>query len=103
MSQLAEQLNNVMAKVAKLISICTNLQEENLWLKQEKGASDAFTEEARNKIKELEERVEVLKMARSLEGFVPDGDNADEKPLDIKQKIDEFVREIDKCIVLLKK
>ena len=45
---------------------------------------------------ELEERVRALKLARSLEGD-------SEKSLDIKQKISEFVREIDKCIVLLKK
>jgi hypothetical protein len=35
-------------------------------------------------------------MAKSLEG-------SNEKTLDIKQKINEFVREIDKCIVLLNK
>jgi hypothetical protein len=44
-----------------------------------------------------------LTLARSLEG-IPSADlGLDEKTLDIKQKITEFVREIDKCIVLLKK
>jgi hypothetical protein len=49
-----------------------------------------------NKRKDLEEKLRVLKMAKSLEG-------SNEKTLDIKQKINEFVREIDKCIVLLNK
>ena len=38
----------------------------------------------------------VLKMAKSFS-------ETNEKTLDIKQKINEFVQEIDKCIVLLKK
>jgi hypothetical protein len=53
--------------------------------------------------KMLEERVKVLTLARSLEGVQTDELGVNEKTLDIKQKITEFVREIDKCIVLLKR
>lgn len=42
-------------------------------------------------------------MARSLEAISGGQTGISEKTLDIKQKINEFVREIDKCIVLLKK
>ena len=52
---------------------------------------------------ELEEKLRILQMARSLEGLAPAQIGINEKSLDIKQKISEFVREIDKCIVLLKK
>jgi hypothetical protein len=45
---------------------------------------------------DLEEKLRVLKLAKSIEG-------TSEKSLDIKQKINDFVREIDKSIVLLKK
>ena len=38
----------------------------------------------------------VLKLAKSFS-------ETNEKSLDIKQKINDFVQEIDKCIVLLKK
>jgi len=44
-----------------------------------------------------------MTLARSLEGIQPTELGLSEKTLDIKQKITEFVREIDKCIVLLKK
>ena len=45
---------------------------------------------------ELEEKLKVTKLAKSIEG-------TSEKSLDIKQKINDFVREIDRCVVLLKK
>jgi hypothetical protein len=51
----------------------------------------------------LEEKLKVLKLARSLEGAQVGVTGINEKTLDIKQKISDFVREIDKCIVLLKK
>ena len=56
-----------------------------------------------SKIKELEEKLRVLTLARSLEGMPANELGLSEKTLDIKQKITEFVGEIDKCIVLLKK
>ena len=55
------------------------------------------------KIAELEERLRALKLARSLEEIAVAKGDSSEKALDMKQKISEFVREIDKCIVLLKK
>ena len=48
------------------------------------------------KSKEMDEKMNVLKLAKSFS-------ETNEKSLDIKQKINDFVQEIDKCIVLLKK
>lgn len=96
MSEVAEQLNKVVDKTARLIDLCAALQEENDLLKLENQSVKVAAENSRSKIQELEEKLRVVKLARSLE-------NTDEKNLDIKQKISEFVREIDKCIVLLKK
>ncbi|MFN4234531.1 MAG: hypothetical protein ACK4IK_06970 [Bacteroidia bacterium] len=46
-------------------------------------------------IKDLEERNKILKLAKSLNG------NADENISGIKLKINELVKEIDKCVALL--
>jgi hypothetical protein len=51
---------------------------------------------SKKKSNEMDEKMSVLKMAKSFS-------ETNEKSLDIKQKINEFVQEIDKCIVLLKK
>jgi Mg2+ and Co2+ transporter CorA len=46
-------------------------------------------------IKDLEERNKILKLAKSLNG------NTDENISGIKLKINELVKEIDKCVALL--
>ena len=96
MTEVAEQLNKVVDKTARLIDLCAALQEENDLLKLENQSVKVAFDASKNKIYELEEKLRVVKLARSLE-------DTNEKNLDIKQKISEFVREIDKCIVLLKK
>jgi hypothetical protein len=100
---VADQLSEVVEKTARLIDLCAALQEENDLLKLENESLKVALNASKNKAAELEEKVRVLTLARSLEGS-PTGDSGtNEKTLDIKQKISEFVREIDKCIVLLKK
>jgi len=96
MSSVADQLNSVLHKTARLIELCNALQEENDLLKQENLQVKSALETAKIKNTDLEEKLRVLKLAKSIEG-------TSEKTLDIKQKINEFVREIDKCVVLLKK
>lgn len=92
----AEQLNTILDKTERLIAICTVLQEDNDLLKLENQSLMAALNASKDKTKELDEKLRVLKLAKSFS-------ETNEKSLDIKQKINEFVREIDKCIVLLKK
>ncbi|MFD0939492.1 hypothetical protein [Pedobacter boryungensis] len=96
MSSVADQLNNVLQKTARLIELCSALQEENDLLKLENQQTKEALNAAKIKHTDLDEKLRVLKLAKSIEG-------TSEKTLDIKQKINEFVREIDKCVVLLKK
>ena len=100
---VTDQLSKVIDKTGRLIELCTALQEENDLLKHE-NTSLKQAVESRNLLKiDLEEKLRVLTLARSLEGIPATDLGLNEKTLDIKQKITEFVREIDKCIVLLKK
>lgn len=96
MSTVADQLNSVLQKTARLIELCNALQEENELLKVENQSVKVALDGAKIKNADLEEKLRVLKLAKSIEG-------TSEKTLDIKQKINDFVREIDKCVVLLKK
>jgi regulator of replication initiation timing len=96
MSQVSEQLNKVIERTERLIELCAVLQEENDLLKLENETLNSALNASKNKTKELEEKLRVLKLAKSFS-------ETNEKSVDIKQKINEFVQEIDKCIVLLKK
>ena len=93
---LAEQLNTIVDRTQHLIELCTALQEENDLLKLESDALTVALDTSKNKTKEVEEKLRVLKLAKSFS-------ETNEKSVDIKQKINDFVQEIDKCIVLLKK
>ncbi|MEJ5962666.1 hypothetical protein [Pedobacter immunditicola] len=96
MTSVSDQLNSVLQKTTRLIELCSALQEENELLKLENQFIKTNLDAAKTKNVELEEKLRVLKLAKSIEG-------TSEKTLDIKQKINDFVREIDKCVVLLKK
>lgn len=96
MSSVADQLNLVLQKTSRLIALCNALQEESELLKEENQTVKRTLEVVKAKNMDLEEKLRVLKLAKSIEG-------TSEKTLDIKQKINDFVREIDKCVVLLKK
>ncbi|MGI4021496.1 MAG: hypothetical protein ACRYFA_08330 [Janthinobacterium lividum] len=96
MSVVAEQLVKVVEKTERIIELCEALQEENRLLKLENTALNNLVQASADKTKDLEDKLRVLKLAKSFSA-------TDEKSLDIKQKINDFVREIDKCIVLLKK
>jgi hypothetical protein len=92
----ASQLNNIIEKTERLIGLCAALEEENDLLKLENETLVAALDGSRNKNKEMDEKLRAVKLAKSFS-------ETNEKSLDIKQKINEFVQEIDKCIVLLKK
>lgn len=96
MSVVAEQLVKVVEKTKRLIDLCAALQEENELLKFENQSLNNLLESGKQKNKDLEDKLRVLKLAKTFS-------ETNEKSLDIKQKINDFVREIDKCIVLLKK
>ena len=93
---IAEQLSTIVERTERLIELCAALQEENDLLKLENEALAVALNASKNKTNELDEKLRALKMAKAFS-------ETNEKSLDIKQKINEFVQEIDKCIVLLKK
>lgn len=96
MSTISDQLDNVLQKTTRLIELCNALQDENQLFKLENETLKVKLKEGMMELQDNNEKLRVLKLAKSIEG-------TSEKTLDIKQKINEFVREIDKCVVLLKK
>ena len=88
-----EQVNS---NIDRLIQVCEDLKGEKRSLSEANGLMEKTITEQQAEIKELHEQIEMLKMAKSL--AVADGKNTD-----AKLKINELVREIDKCISLLNK
>lgn len=91
---LSVQLQSIEQKVQHIISLCEKYREQNQELLAENETLKRIVKEQKEGIKELTEKQQVLKLAKSFS-------ETNEKTLDTKQKITEFVREIDKCIALL--
>lgn len=102
MASLSAQMDVIVEKTKNLIQLCEALQEENDLLKLELQSVQVAFETSSDKIAQLEEKVKALTIAKSLEDAEVDKEAINEKILDTKQKINDFVREIDRCINLLK-
>ncbi|MFD2741895.1 MULTISPECIES: clamp-binding protein CrfC [Sphingobacterium] len=101
MASLSAQMNLIVEKATNLIQLCEAYQEENDLLKLEVQSLQVALGTSSEKVKQLEEKVKALAVAKSFENSEADA-AISEKVLDTKQKINDFVREIDKCINLLK-
>jgi predicted nuclease with TOPRIM domain len=93
MKDLATLVSGIDYKMRKLIEHHQQLRTEN-----EKNAGEirelkATNGELREKVRQLEEKIKILKLAKTLENK--------EGNVEAKLKINELVREIDKCIGLL--
>lgn len=102
MASLTSRVNLVVEKTRNVIQLCEAYQEENDLLKLEVQSLRVALDTSSNQVKQLEERVKALTVAKTLEPAEEDKGTINEKVLDTKQKINDFVREIDKCISLLK-
>ncbi|MCK4676635.1 MAG: hypothetical protein KAT48_00760 [Bacteroidales bacterium] len=92
----ADQLiSSIELKIRNLIEQQKSIKEENNYLKQQKEKITKTLEVQKSMITDLENKYRILKVSKALEI------NTGSK--DVKKKITELVREIDKCISLLNK
>jgi archaellum component FlaC len=89
-----EELTLLNKKLEELFERYNNLRIKNVELKNENIAIKHILQERDEKIKELETKYERIKISGALMG---EGENAAEA----KRKINELVREIDRCVALL--
>lgn len=89
-------LNSIKEKVHTLMSNNSSLKEENNQLENKVSELQNTLSQQKTEIENFNKKVNMLKMAKSLGG---DSENNTE----MKLKINELVREIDKCISLLNK
>lgn len=95
MSELNELVFSLDKKIKNLIEIKNQYQRANEELLHENSELDKINYQQQIKINQLENNIKVLTITKSLET----GKNS----VDAKLKINEFVREIEKCVALLNK
>ena len=83
-------------KINKILSDYAILKEENLLLIREKNNLKSKIEDCKKNISIMEEKIKIMSITKSVE-------KDDEQIKSTRLKINEYVREIDKCIALLNK
>ena len=89
-------IEKIVVKLEKLIEKHKKLQFENLELQKNNNALKASLEEKEGKIVSLQDKVKLMNISKSI-------DIDKEATKATRLKINEYVREIDKCIALLNK
>lgn len=106
MSSVSGKLKVITQNTQRILEQYSFLKRENDHLKLENQSLTAALDASKHKTQQLEEKVKAMAVARSLDSSEPVGEKADEtineKILDTKRKINDFVREIDRCIDLLR-
>jgi cell division septum initiation protein DivIVA len=89
-----EELVLLNRKIDDLLKVYSILKEENKDLKSRNESLKREIQETEAKLKELEIKYDRLKLSGAILG---EGENA----IEAKRRINELMREIDKCIALL--
>jgi len=89
-------INNIEVKVGKLVTKCSQLSIEKDDLQQNNDALNVQLQEKEKAIVTLQDKVKLMNISKSV-----DATKEDVKAT--RLKINEYVREIDKCIALLNK
>jgi chromosome segregation ATPase len=89
-----EELTLLNKKVEELFERYNDLRTKNKDLTKENDTLKRYLQERDEKLKELEIKYERIKISGALMG---EGEGA----VEAKQKINELVREIDRCVALL--
>jgi predicted nucleic acid-binding Zn-ribbon protein len=89
-----EELTLLNNKLEELFKRYSDLRTKNRDLTKENDTLQRYLQERNEKLKELETKYERIKISGALMG---DGEGA----IEAKRKINELVREIDRCVALL--
>jgi len=89
-------VNNIEVKLGKLIAKYKQVRDEKLILQQENEDFVSVLKSKENEISELQEKIKLMNISKSV-------DASKQEVKETRLKINEYVREIDKCIALLNK
>ena len=89
-------INNIEVKLGKFIAKHRQVNNEKLILEQENNSLSTELKKNKQELSVLQEKIKLMNMSKSVEV-------SKEEMKASRLKINEYVREIDKCIALLNK
>ncbi len=95
MEAFSTSISNLEKQVKQIMELHIHSQKENAGLKNTNQQLTVEKENQQNKISNLTEQLKTLKLAHALAG------SGDQDTRQVKTKINEYIKEIDKCLALL--
>ncbi len=96
MNDLKAVIASLESKIEKLVDLHHGTKKELSALQTQHNHLTQTASQQKQTIKELEERSKILKLSKSIS-------STNENTTELKLKINELIREVDKCIALLNK
>ena len=96
MSDLKSVAASLESKIEKLVALHQRTKKEMSALQNQNTHLNQTIIQHKQTIKDLEEKSKVIKLSKSLS-------TTNENTTELKLKINELIREVDKCIALLNK
>jgi predicted nucleic acid-binding Zn-ribbon protein len=96
MNDLKAVITSLESKIEKLVDLHRRTRKELTTLQSQHNTLTQTVSQQKQAIKELEERSKVLRLSKSIS-------STNENTTELKLKINELIREVDKCIALLNK
>jgi predicted nuclease with TOPRIM domain len=94
-----QKLDEIYARVQQLVDQHRTLEKEKDELEEENRTLRNKVEEEQKRVAELERQVKMLQLAKQVTN---DEGSDDEQKRELKRSINEYIREIDSCIAMLK-
>lgn len=96
MNELKTVVASLEGKIEKLVNLHRQTKQELLAIQTQQHNLTQTVTEQKKTITELEEKTKILKLSKSIS-------STKENTTELKLKINELIREVDKCIALLNK
>lgn len=98
MSDIQKQLDKVSANLERLVRAFKAIQEDNRLLKTQVDTLRQQVSDKTEKMKTLQDELEVIRTAKVIESADHETGDQTEVQKEVRQKINEYIREIDNCI-----
>ena len=100
MDNYSKRIVELHAKVRKILAHQHSLELEIKELKEENKRFEGTIQGKNAEIEELSNKNKILKLAKNISADKNDSTEI-EKNTEIKRKINEYIKEVDKCIAML--
>jgi len=97
MNELHKRIDGLRTKVEKLINLHEKQAAENRDLRASLNRLSESKSQLEGKVKELEEKQKLQRISQAISS------GGDQNTRELKLKINEYIREIDKCLTVMNK